>query len=404
MTELSGYKGALTGIRIVDFSRIVAGPHCTMCLADLGAEVIKVEDTGHGDDIRHHKPPEIKCDSPYFLSLNRNKSSIGIDFTSKDGKDVVHDLIATADILVENFRTGVMERHGLGYDLLKKSYPNLIYCSISGYGRTGSQATRAAYDPVVQAESGLMATNGSSESGPMRTGLAVTDMQTGLYAAQSILAALFARERGGSGQHIEIALFDVAVSSLSHYGIRCLMDGTELPRVGNGSNAAQPIGVFPARDGKLIQVTCASERSFVQFVEAVDRPELAQDPRFSTNPKRLKNKDALLEIIAQILATDDRDTWIEKLHANGAPAGAINELNDALTNDFIKERGITESLPHPLVDSVPNLKSPVRMSETPVRAATAAPMHAQHTADILGSVLGYDLTRIETLRKGGAVK
>ena len=404
MTGLSGYKGALTGIRVVDFSRIVAGPHCTMCLADLGAEVIKVEDTGHGDDIRHHKPPEIKCDSPYFLSLNRNKSSIGIDFTSKDGKDVVHDLIATADILVENFRTGVMERHGLGYDLLKKSYPNLIYCSISGYGRTGSQATRAAYDPVVQAESGLMATNGSSESGPMRTGLAVTDMQTGLYAAQSILAALFARDRGGSGQHIEIALFDVAVSSLSHYGIRCLMDGTELPRVGNGSNAAQPIGVFPARDGKLIQVTCASERSFVQFVEAVDRPELAQDPRFSTNPKRLKNKDALLEIIAQILATDDRDAWIEKLHANGAPVGAINELNDALTNDFIKERGITESLPHPLVGSVPNLKSPVRMSETPVRAATAAPMHAEHTADILSSVLGYDLTRIETLRKGGAVK
>ncbi len=404
MTGLSGYKGALTGIRVVDFSRIVAGPHCTMCLADLGAEVIKVEDTGHGDDIRHHKPPEIKCDSPYFLSLNRNKSSIGIDFTSKDGKDVVHDLIATADILVENFRTGVMKRHGLGYGLLKKSYPNLIYCSISGYGRTGSQATRAAYDPVVQAESGLMATNGSSESGPMRTGLAVTDMQTGLYAAQSILAALFARERGGSGQHIEIALYDVAVSSLSHYGIRCLMDGTELPRVGNGSNAAQPIGVFPARDGKLIQVTCASERSFVQFVEAVDRPELAQDPRFSTNPKRLKNKDALLELIAQILATDDRDAWIEKLHANGAPAGAINELNDALTNDFIKERGITESLPHPLVDSVPNLKSPVRMSETPVRAATAAPMHAQHTADILSSVLGYDLTRIETLRKGGAVK
>ena len=404
MTGLSGYKGALTGIRVVDFSRIVAGPHCTMCLADLGAEVIKVEDTGHGDDIRHHKPPEIKCDSPYFLSLNRNKSSIGIDFTSEDGKDVVHDLIATADILVENFRTGVMERHGLCYDLLKKSYPNLIYCSISGYGRKGSQATRAAYDPVVQAESGLMATNGSSESGPMRTGLAVTDMQTGLYAAQSILAALFARERGGSGQHIEIALFDVAVSSLSHYGIRCLMDGTELPRVGNGSNAAQPIGVFPARDGKLIQVTCASERSFVQFVEAVDRPELAQDPRFSTNPKRLKNKDALLEIIAQILATDDRDAWIEKLHANGAPVGAINELNDALTNDFIKERGITESLPHPLVGSVPNLKSPVRMSETPVRAATAAPMHAEHTADILSSVLGYDLTRIETLRKVGAVK
>ena len=404
MNDLSAYKGALTGIRVVDFSRIVAGPHCTMCLADLGAEVIKVEDTAHGDDIRHHKPPEIKCDSPYFLSLNRNKSSVGIDFTSDGGKEVAHDLIATADVLVENFRTGVMERHGLGYDALKDRHSNLIYCSISGYGRTGSQATRAAYDPVVQAESGLMATNGSPESGPMRTGLAVTDMQTGLYAAQSILAALFARERGGSGQHIEIALFDVAVSSLSHYGIRSLMDGTELPRVGNGSNAAQPIGVFPARDGKLIQVTCASERSFVQFVEAVGRPDLTKDARFATNPKRLENRDALLDIVAQILATDDRDSWIEKLHANGAPVGAINELNDALRNDFVEERELTEDLPHPLVDSVPNLKSPVRMSETPVRSATAAPMHAEHTTEVLSGLLGYGSDRIERLRKMGAVK
>ena len=404
MSNLSAYKGALTGIRVVDFSRIVAGPHCTMCLADLGAEVIKVEDTAHGDDIRHHKPPEIKCDSPYFLSLNRNKSSVGIDFTKDGGKEVAHDLISTADVLVENFRTGVMERHELGYEAIKDRYPNLIYCSISGYGRTGSQATRAAYDPVVQAESGLKATNGSLASGPMRTGLAVTDMQTGLYAAQSILAALFARERGGKGQNIEIALFDVAVSSLSHYGIRCLMDGTELPRVGNGSNAAQPIGVFSARDGKLIQVTCASERSFVQFVEAVGRPELSQDPRFTTNPKRLENRDALLEIVAQILATNDRDVWIEKLHANGAPVGAINELNDALTDDFVQERGLTEALPHPLVESVPNLKSPVRFSETPVRPATAAPMHAQHTQDVLGSLLGYDSVRIKALRDAGAVK
>ena len=403
MSDLSAYKGALTGIRVVDFSRIVAGPHCTMCLADLGAEVIKVEDTAHGDDIRHHKPPEIKCDSPYFLSLNRNKSSVGIDFTSDGGNEVAQDLIAKADVLVENFRTGVMERHGLGYEAIKDHYPNLIYCSISGYGRTGSQATRAAYDPVVQAESGLMATNGSPESGPMRTGLAVTDMQTGLYAAQSILAALFARERGGSGQHIEIALFDVAVSSLSHYGIRCLMDGTELPRVGNGSNAAQPIGVFPAKDGKLIQVTCASERGFVQFATALGREDLLEDERFATNPKRLENRDALYVIVTETLACDTRDAWLAKLEAAGAPVGAINEIGDALTDPFVGERNLVEHLPHPLVGTVPNLRSPLRMSETPVRPASAPPMLAQHTDQVLGHILGYDEERIAALKESGAV-
>lgn len=397
-------KSALDGIRVIDFSRIVAGPHCTMCLSDLGAEVIKLEDTAHGDDLRHHKPPEMQCDSPYFLSLNRNKFSVAVDLADKAGQAVVHDLLATADILVENFRTGVMDRHGFGYDALRERYPRLIYCSISGYGREGSQATRAAYDPIVQAESGLMATNGSQESGPMRTGLAVTDTQTGLYATQAILAALFTRERSGRGQFIEVPLFDVAVSSLSHYGIRYLLDGTQLPRVGNGSNAAQPIGVFPARDGKLIQVTCAGERSFVQFAEGLGRPDLVEDPRFATNPQRLQNSEILLKIVAEILATDDRDAWIAKLHAAGAPVGPINELGDALSNDFVQERGLTEDLPHPVVDTVPNLRSPMRLSETPVRPATAAPMHAQHTDEVLSGLLGYESDKIVELRKAGAIK
>ena len=239
-----------------------------MCLADFGADVIKVEDTGKGDDLRSHQTTAISNAILYFLSLNRNKRSISINMAEPDGQAVIHDLLATADVLVENFRTGVMEKYGVGYEDIKARYPRLVYCSISGYGREGSQARRAAYDPVVQAESGQMATNGSMESGPMRTGLAVTDTQTGHYAVQAILAALFARERSGRGQYIEVPLFDVAVSTLSHYGIRFLMDGTELPRVGNGSTAAQPIGVFPAKDGKLIQVTCASERSFVQFAKA----------------------------------------------------------------------------------------------------------------------------------------
>lgn len=403
MSQNQQLEGALKGIRVVDFSRIVAGPHCTMCLADLGAEVIKLEDAKSGDDLRHHKPPSMKSDSPYFLSLNRNKSSVGVNLADPDGKSVVHDLLATADILVENFRTGVMERHGVGYEDLREKYPRLIYCSISGYGREGSQKSRAAYDPVVQAESGQMATNGSLESGPMRTGLAVTDTQTGHYAVQGILAALFARERTGRGQFIEVPLFDVAVSSLSHYGIRYLLDGTELPRVGNGSNAAQPIGVFPAKDGKLIQVTCASERSFQQFAAALGREDLLEDPRFAKNPQRLENREALISIVTDILASDTRAAWIERMHAEGAPVGPINEMGDALSDDFVKERGLVENLPHPLVDTVPNLRSPLHMSETPVRASVAAPMHAQHTDEVLRDLLGYDDEKIAALRDTGAI-
>jgi crotonobetainyl-CoA:carnitine CoA-transferase CaiB-like acyl-CoA transferase len=396
-------EGALKGIRVIDFSRIVAGPHCTMCLADLGAEVIKLEDPRAGDDLRYHKPPDMKCDSPYFLSLNRNKSSVAVNLADPGGKKVVHDLLATADIVVENFRTGVMERHGVGYDNLREKYPRLIYCSISGYGREGSQKSRAAYDPVVQAESGQMATNGSTESGPMRTGLAVTDTQTGHFAVQGILAALFARERSGRGQFIEVPLFDVAVASLSHYGIRYLLDGTELPRVGNGSNAAQPIGVFPAKDGKLIQVTCASERSFQQFAKALGRSDLIEDPRFAKNPQRLVNRDELYAIVTKILATDTRDAWIEKMHAEGAPVGPINEMADALTHPFVRERGLVETLPHPLVETVPNLRSPLHMSETPVRPSVAAPMHAQHTDEVLRNLLRYDEDKINALKDSKAI-
>ena len=403
MSDTSDTLDALSGIRVVDFSRIVAGPHCTMCLADLGAEVIKIEDTGKGDDLRSHKPPHIECDSPYFLSLNRNKQSISIDMASAEGRDVIRDLLAGADVLVENFRTGVMEKFGFGYDNLKEQFPRLVYCSISGYGREGSQKSRAAYDPIVQAESGQMATNGSVESGPLRTGLAVTDTQTGHFAVQGILAVLFARERSGTGQYVEVPLFDVAVSSLSHYGIRYLLDGTELPRVGNGSNAAQPIGVFPAKDGKLIQVTCASERGFVQFATALGREDLLEDERFATNPRRLENRDALYAIVTDTLASDTRDAWLEKLDAAGAPVGAINEIGDALTDSFVEERGLVEHLPHPLVGTVPNLRSPLRMSETPVRAADAPPMLAQHTNDILEHILGYDEEKIAALKESGAV-
>jgi len=248
-----------------------------------------------------------------------------------------------------------------------------------------------------------MATNGSIESGPMRTGLAVTDTQTGHFAVQGILAALFAREHTGRGQFIEVPLFDVAVSSLSHYGIRYLLDGTELPRVGNGSNAAQPIGVFPAKDGKLIQVTCASERSFVQFATALGRSDLIEDPRFAKNPQRLVNRDELYAIVTETLATDTRDAWVEKMHAEGAPVGPINEMGDALSHPFVQERGLVEHLPHPLVGTVPNIRSPLHMSETPVRPAATPPMHAQHTDEVLRDLLGYDEDKINALKDSKAI-
>jgi len=397
--------GALAGIRVADFSRVVAGPNCTMCLGDHGAEVIKIEHPEHGDDLRHHKPPHFVTDSPYFLSLNRNKKSIGLDLSSVEGQAVAHDLLAHCDVLVENFRTGVMDRHGLGYADIAERYPRLVYCSISGYGREGSLARRAAYDPLVQAESGLMATNGSAESGPMRTGLAFTDMSTGLFAAQAVIAALFARERTGKGQFIEVPLFDVAVSSLSHYGIRYLMDGTVMPRVGNGSNAAQPIGLFPAGDGKLMQITCAGERPYRAFVtEVLKRPDLAEDPRFADNAQRLENAAELRQILLDILATEDRDTWVRRMLAAGVPGGPVNEVDEALNAPIVAERELVRNVPHSQVDTVPNLRSPVRMTGTPVREAVGAPMLAEHTDAILRDVAGYDDARIATLRESGVVK
>lgn len=405
MPDSAGAASALAGIRVADFSRVVAGPLCAMCLGDHGAEVIKIEHPEHGDDLRHHKPPHIECDSPYFLSLNRNKKSIGLDLSSDEGRQVALDLIARSDVLVENFRTGVMERHGLGYADIAERYPRLIYCSISGYGREGSLRTRAAYDPLVQAESGLMATNGSMESGPLRTGLAFTDTSTGLYAAQAIIAALFARSRTGKGQLIEVPLFDVAVSSLSHYGLRYLMDGAVLPRVGNGSNAAQPIGLFPASDGKLMQITCAGERPYKTLVtEVLKRPDLAEDPRFVNNSHRIENAAALRQIMLDIFATADRDTWVARMLEAGVPGGPVNEIDEALTAPIIAERALVGRIPHSQAGEVPNLRSPLRMTGTPVREPVGAPVLAEHTDAVLAEVLGYDAGRIAALRDGGTVK
>jgi crotonobetainyl-CoA:carnitine CoA-transferase CaiB-like acyl-CoA transferase len=376
-----------------------------MCLGDHGAEVIKIEHPEHGDELRHHKPPHIECDSPYFLSLNRNKKSIGLDLSGEEGRRVAHDLIAKSDVLVENFRTGVMDRHGLGYADLAERYPRLIYCSISGYGREGSLRARAAYDPLVQAESGLMATNGSAESGPLRTGLAFTDMSTGLHAAQAIIAALFARERTGRGQFIEVPLFDVAVASLSHYGLRYLMDGAVLPRVGNGSNAAQPIGLFPAGDGKLMQITCAGERPYRTLVtDVLQRPDLAEDPRFANNSARIEHAEELRQILLDIFATADRETWVARMLEAGVPGGPVNEIDEALEAPIVAERDLVERIPHSQAGEVPNLRSPVRMSETPVRKPLGAPMLAEHTDAILHDVAGYDNARIAALREGGVVR
>lgn len=405
MSDRAGAGGALAGTRVADFSRVVAGPNCTMCLGDHGAEVIKIEHPEHGDDLRHHKPPHIECDSPYFLSLNRNKKSIGLDLSRADGRLVAHDLIAGCDVLVENFRTGVMDRHGLGYADLAERYPRLVYCSISGYGREGSLRSRAAYDPLVQAESGLMATNGSDESGPLRTGLAFTDMSTGLYAAQAVIAALLARERTGKGQFIEAPLFDVAVSSLSHYGLRYLMDGTVLPRVGNGSNAAQPIGLYPAGDGKLMQITCAGERPYRTLVtEVLKRPDLAADPRFADNSARIAHADELRQILLEILATADRATWVARMLEAGVPGGPVNEIDEALAAPIVAERALVGQVPHSQAGEVPNLRSPLRMTGTPVREPVGAPMLGEHTDAVLREVAGYDDARIAALREAGIVR
>ena len=398
----AGAPLALAGIRVADFSHFIAGPLCSRILADLGAEVIKIEKADGGDDFRRLLPPVTADAGAPFLWANRNKRSIALDLKQPVAQQVARDIVARSDVLLENFSTGVMDRFGLGYPTLSAANPRLIYASISAYGRDGVLKDRLGFDPIAQAESGFMAMNGDPGGVGMRAGPSIMDMSTAMMTGNAILAALFARERLGVGQLIESALFDQAVTMVGFHAMNYLASGAEPPRFGNVSRDTVPTATFETAD-RPIFIACANDRTWQRLCAVLERPDLAAHPDYASTPDRIRNREALLAIVSSVLLTRGRADWLPRMRSAGVPAGAVNSLAEAFGSDEMAARGMVTAIPHPTAGSVPNIRLPFRMAGTPLADPVAAPGLGQDSAAVLRDLLGYDAGRIEALVASGAV-
>jgi crotonobetainyl-CoA:carnitine CoA-transferase CaiB-like acyl-CoA transferase len=391
----------LAGRRVLDLSRVLAGPWCTMVLADLGAEVIKVENPSGGDDTRHWGPPYIGGEAAYYLCANRNKQSIAIDLSKPEGQAIVRELAARADVVVENYKLGGLDRFGLDYASLAAINPALIYCSISGYGRSSPIAERAGYDYVIQAEGGLMAVTGPVDGEPMKVGVAVADLYTGMAAAQAILAALIARDRDGLGQHIDMALYDCQLAMMANVGAAYLASGNEPRRYGNGHPTIVPYQTFDTSDGRVV-IAVGNDRQFAALCELAGAPEIAADPRFARNSARVDNRDALLEFLRPLIAMRSNGAWLEAMRGAGIPCGEVRGIGAALSAPETLARDMVQAVPHPTAGEVALVVSPLKLSGTPVVAPIAPPLLGQH-GDAVLATLGYSVEQIEALRGQGAI-
>ncbi len=364
---------ALSDVVVIDLSRVLAGPYCTQILGDLGATVIKVEQPGKGDDTRQFGPPYIAGESAYYLGLNRNKRSITLNFNAPEDKQRLLDLISTATVLVENFRPGTLERQGLGYETLRALNAGLIYCSISGYGQTGPYVSRPGYDFVAQAESGIMAVTGEIDGEPQRVGVPVADISAGMFACMAILAALHVRDRSGHGQYIDISLLEAAVSLLSNVSSNHLISGEEAERYGNAHPNIVPYQAFRTHDGYIV-VACGNDRLYQALCHILGRDDLATDPRFATNPQRVRNRKELIPILSELFPDRDTHTWLDELRAAGIPCGPINLVSQVFRDPQILSRGLAWECEHPTAGKILLSGSPMRLSETPPRLYKAPPL------------------------------
>jgi len=390
-------SGALEGLRVLDLTRILAGPLCTMMLGDMGADVIKVEPPGAGDDTRTWGPPFVNGESAYFLGINRNKRSLTLNMAVKAGQDILAQLMKKSDVLVENFKLGTLEKWGITNEWLAKNAPRIIRCSITGYGSSGPDAALPGYDFILQAESGLMSICGEPDGTPTKYGVAIVDVVTGLYACNVILAALTARNRTGRGQHVEVCLYDSGIAMLINVASNYLVSGKDARRFGNGHPSIVPYTTYPAADG-LIAVAVGNDGQFARFAETVGHPEWARDSRFAKNPDRVMNREALDDLIAQTLKREPSSTWIEKLRAAGVPCGPINSVAEALNDPHTLARGMVRTMKHPKVGDLRMVGIPFRFSATPEAIRRAPPLLGQHTEEVLGTDLGFSSERIAQLR------
>lgn len=389
--------GALAGIRVLDLTRILAGPLCTMMLGDMGADVIKVEPPGAGDDTRSWGPPFAEGESAYYLGVNRNKRSMTLNMAVKSGQDVLAGLIRKADVLVENFKVGTLEKWGINNDWLQVNAPQVVRCSITGYGSTGPKAGLPGYDFILQAESGLMGITGEKDGEPMKYGVAIVDICTGMLACNAILAALNARHATGRGQHVEVSLFDSGLAMLANVAANHLISGRDAGRFGNGHPNIVPYTAYPTRDDR-IAVAVGNDGQFAKFAAVLGHAAWATDPRFAKNPDRVMNRDALDELIKAELQRDGAQAWIAKLMAAGIPCGRINSVAQALAAPHAIAREMVTSVEHPTAGNVKMLGIPFRFSDTPASIRRAPPLLGQHTEAILREELDFSDARINALR------
>jgi crotonobetainyl-CoA:carnitine CoA-transferase CaiB-like acyl-CoA transferase len=405
--------GALSHLRVLDLSRVLAGPWSGQILADLGADVIKVERPGNGDDTRSWGPPFLRdargentSEAAYYLSANRNKRSVTIDFTQPEGQRLVRELAEKSDSVIENFKVGGLAAYGLDYQSLKALNPKLIYCSITGFGQTGPYAKRAGYDFMIQGLGGLMSLTGRPEgeegAGPVKVGVALTDILTGLYSTVAILAALAHRDQTGIGQHVDLALLDVQVACLANQAMNYLTTGTPPRRLGNAHPNIVPYQDFPTADGDFI-LTVGNDGQFRKFAEVAGQPQWADDPRFATNKLRVANRAELIPLIRQATVFKTTAEWVSQLEKAGVPCGPINDLAQMFQDPQVVARGLAVTIPHPLAGSVPQVASPIRLSETPVEYRRAPPLLGEHTEAVLSEVLGLDADAVHRLRSAGVL-
>jgi crotonobetainyl-CoA:carnitine CoA-transferase CaiB-like acyl-CoA transferase len=388
--------GALQGIKVLDLSRVLAGPYCTMILGDLGAEVIKVEAPGGSDDTRAWGPPSVGGESAYYLCANRNKRAITLDLKSEEGQEALKKLIAQSDVMLQNFKTGTLEKWGLGYEQIKQINPRLVQCSITGFGSNGPYKDLPGYDYIIQAMGGLMDITGSEESGPMKVGVAIADVLTGLYAAIGILSSLHERNHSGEGQSIDLSLFDTQVSSLANVASNFLISGLLPKRLGNQHPNIVPYQTFQTLDGEMV-VAVGNDRQFLRLCSVLGLQEIGEDKRFSTNPKRLENKDELVAILSKEMNKKKSTEWLELLSQHGIPCGPINTMQQLFDDPQVKAREMVVAVNHPTAGSIPLVGSPLKLSRTPVEIKRHPPLAGEHSKEVMLE-LGYTEEKIEELQ------
>jgi formyl-CoA transferase len=406
-------KKALGHIRVLDLTRVLAGPWCAQNFADLGADVIKIERPGTGDDTRAWGPPYLKdadgrdtTEAAYYLAANRGKRSVTLDIATPEGQAIVRALARQSDVVLENYKVGQLKKYGLDYESLRREKPDLVYCSITGFGQTGPYAQRAGYDFIIQGMGGFMSLTGERDDlpggGPQKAGVAISDLMTGLYSTIAVMAALTHRDRTGEGQYIDMALLDVQVAMLANMNTNFLTSGKPPKRWGNAHPNIVPYQTFATSDGHII-VAVGNNGQYRKFTEAGGRPDLASDQRFATNPMRVQHRDILVPLLAEMVKTKTKQQWIDLLEAAGVPCGPINNLDEVFDNPQVDARGVRIDLPHPTAGTVKLVGSPMKLSATPPQYEMPPPLLGQHTEEVLHEVLGHSSEEIAKLKEKGII-